>query len=450
MTPAPDDRAGVATALHPDRLGVYRYVLLWGAAATATYQIYFLPALGTYFPLALMLAYAAVPMLRLRQSDRDLALLFAAYALVVVASGAWSPDFGAWANGVAYGCLFFCAFFVSRSFSDAEALPRVLNGFLMLTALNAIMVIVFRLAPGIEDAFFASSLRNVLSNPKLVANYDLFIPNTYDPDKAGGVFGNANTGAAFNLLCMGVALATMGSRGRLGNFVYLALFSLAIMMSGSKSAIMIYAAAASILVFLLFLRVRSAHLRMVLLSVSGSVALVVTLVAIALFDTIGSSEFSQNVSQTSEYRMLLWRVARLTFPDHPIRGLGFGGWFEVLANYAATGVNIAWPPHNSLVMAWADSGIFAVILIAAIWWRVFARLFRHAVHDQSRGPALGALFGLGCVAAMSMGDTFSLFGNQNMAVPLGILVAWGISDRSQREPGTIAPVVSLNRLREAA
>lgn len=424
--------AQAGPAIQVDPLGAYRFALLWGAAATATYQLYFLPALGTFFPLALILAYAGMPTLRVRLADRDIGRLFLAYAAVTVVSGLWSPDFGAWANGMAYGFLFYCAFFLSRSFADSAPVERILNAFLLFASLNAVMVIVFRLSPGIEDVFFASSLRNVFSNPKLVANYELFVPNTYDPDKAGGVFGNANTGSAFSLMCVGITIATMGTRKHLANGILFVLFSLATVMSGSKSAVMIYAAAISILGFLVFLRVPSAHLRLILLSVTGTVATLATIVAIVFFDSIGSSEFSQNVSQTSEYRMLLWRVARLTFPDHPIRGLGFGGWYDVLANYAATGVNIAWPPHNSLVMAWAESGIFAPILLVWIFWRILSRLIRHAAQDEERRPALGALFALGCVSGMSMGDTFPLFGNQNMAVPLGILIAYAVTDRKPR------------------
>lgn len=424
----PQPRGPVTNNAH-DPGGRYRYVLLWLATAAATYQIYFLPALGTYFPAALLLAYAGLLMLRIRQTDVDIAWVFVCYAAIVAVSGAWSSDRGAWANGIAYGFLFYCAFFTARSFTDGGVIARVLNGFLVFALVNGVMVIVFRLSPAIEGAFFDSPLRALFMNPKLLANLDLFLPNTTDPDKAGGIFPNANTGAAFSLLCTGVTVATWSTRGGLRNAVYLGVFSLAVLMSGSKSAVMIYAAAMSAVIFARALRVPNAYMRLALMSMTGMLAVGAALAALLLSDSIGSSDFGQDVSQTSEYRMLLWRVARLEFWQHPLLGLGFGGWGDVLGGYVATGIKSEWPPHNSLVAAWAESGILAPILLAIVWLKVFGRLLRRVAQDADRGPALGALFGLVCVAAMSMGDTFPLFGNQYMAFPLGVLVAWGISDR---------------------
>lgn len=430
-------RTAASHALHaqgPDLTVSYRYLMLFGAVVLAPYQIYFLPAAGTYFPLALFFAYGGLITLRLRSSDVSLMLAFAAYALTVLASGLWSSDRGAWAYGVVYGFLFFYAFFISRSFSRGDELARILNAFLLVSSFNAVLVVVFRLSPGIEEMYFNSSLRELFKNAKLVANFELFRPNVYDPEKSGGIFDNANTGAAFSLLCLGATISTLGTRGRFASAVYLVLFTLAIGMSGSKSAALIFGTGMSVLALVHFLRLRNVYLRMILLCIAGSIAVAGFVVSIILEDSIGETEFGQDVAQTSEYRKLLWRIAWHTFPDRPVLGLGFGGWGDALWTYAATGVNTSWPPHNSLIQIWADSGLVALLFVALFWGMVFMKLIRRARFDSDRRRALGAAFGMVCVAAMSLGDTFPLMGNLNMSVPFGVLVAWGLLERESGQP----------------
>lgn len=411
------------------------YPLLVGAAALATYQIYFFPAAGTYFPLSLFLIYACVPFIRRRTADNSLFVLFVAYLALVFVSGAWSPDKGAWGTSVVYGFLFFAGFFSARTFDDRTALDRVVFWFLLFASINAVLVIVYRLSPALEDVFLGSAWRGLFKNPKLLANIELFRPNVYDPDKAGGIFDNANTGAAFSMLCIGATISTFGVKGRLISLYFFLIFSLAVLMSGSKSAAMIFVAGMSVLVLAAVARVGNAYQRVIGFCLVGLLALATVALVAMVASSVESSDFGRDVSDTSEYRFMLWRAARWSFPQHPIRGLGFGGWSDMLSTFAATGVNVSWPPHNSLILAWSESGIFAVLLLLAIWAVLARRLARSIAADPRASAPVGALFALVSVAAMSFGDTFALFGSQNMTVPLGILVALGISQHPDKSRG---------------
>jgi len=64
-----------------------------------------------------------------------------------------------------------------------------------------------------------------------------FKPNVLDPLKAGGVFDNANTGAAFSLLCVGATLSVFDKINRPLRWFLLILFIVAVGASGSKSAV---------------------------------------------------------------------------------------------------------------------------------------------------------------------------------------------------------------------
>jgi O-antigen ligase len=410
-----------------DYLSLWRSLALMSATLLAPYQLYFLPMAGTFFPLALFFTLACLPFIKLRLFDKPLTLVGGAYFFLAFCSVAWSPDKGSWATSILYGFWMYVAFFTARTFDDPAPLRSILHWFLMIASINAFLVVLFRVATGVKEAYLASPLMGVFKNPKLVANLEVFRPNVFDPDKSGGVFDNANTGAAFSLLCVGVTLATFGYRGRTRSLIFFVLFSLAVVFSGSKSAVMIYIAAMTILGFCAALfSISNAYLRVVALSFGTVAALAMSGLAVIVESSLESTDFGEGVRDTSESRFQLWRIARLTFMQHPIRGLGFGGWGEVLSNYAATGVNVFLPPHNSLIMAWTECGIFAVILCVSFWYLIARRLFRSIGSSPRSLEPIGALFALFCVAAMSFGDTFPLYGNQTMTVPMGVLLALGI------------------------
>lgn len=55
------------------------------------------------------------------------------------------------------------------------------------------------------------------------------------------------------------------------------------------------------------------------------------------------------------------------FWQHPLIGLGYGGWqIKIGILGAQYGVRPDWPPHNSIIEAWATAGIFNSLICISI------------------------------------------------------------------------------------
>lgn len=397
------------------------------ATAVATYQIYFLPVLGTFFPISIFLIWACVPYINKLPEDRSVWIASVIYVVSIVLSIGWSSDFGAWANAVVYGFIYFIAFFAARSVADQAAMERILKTFVYFAAINAILVIVFRFLPSIEAVFLNSGAINLFKNPKRVANLVAFKPNVLDPLKAGGVFDNANTGAAFSLLCVGATLSVFDKINRTLRWFLLILFIVAVGASGSKSAVIILVGGFALCTLFTLSAIKDPFLRVAIVCF-GFAAGVAGIWGIEwLHSAATGSEFGQQTAQTSTYRALLLQIAAKAFFQHPILGLGFGGWGKIMEQYAFLfGVEDYWPPHNGIVLAWTESGVVGAVALVSACLIAMARLVKGMTKSDSRLRATGAFFALFCTFVMSLGDTFPLIGSQNAAVPLGVVVAWGL------------------------
>lgn len=394
----------------------------------ATYQL-FVPLLVTYLPLALIFSLLCIRFVRIDREDHLLFLFFCFYFGNVLVSFQWSSDKGAWISSLVYGFLFFLGYFATKSFRDTNVsenrLSRILDLFLIFACINAILVIIFRLLPEVESYFWSSGLMNLFKSPKRLINIGLFKPNVFDINKSGGVFDNANTGAAFNLLCLGATICLQNILSRIKFFAFVFLFSAAILASGSKSAIGILFLMGCISSFSIFLTKNKAIWQFFFGYFLIGVIAFVLLFWSQITSFVNSSSFMAESLRTMTYRNILWDVAIQQIQKHPYFGLGYGGWVNAIAPYKLMLSGQTLPPHNSLISAWIDTGLVAPISIAAIWLICFIKLFLKYLQTPNT-VQLGVMFSFVSVAAMSMGDTFSIFGNPNIAFPLGFLVAYGL------------------------
>lgn len=417
--------ANSVPAAERDRTRISKILLF--ATAIATYQIYFLPVLGTFFPISIFLIWACAPYVIRRQEDRSVWTASVVYIASIVLSIGWSSDFGAWANAIVYGFIFFIAFFSARTIEDRAAIERVVKVFVYFAAINAVLVIVFRFLPSIEAVFLNSGAINLFKNPKRVANLVAFKPNVLDPLKAGGVFDNANTGAAFSLLCVGATLSVFDRMNRLGRWFLLALFVAAVGASGSKSAVIILVGGFALCSLFTLSAIKDPFLRVAIVCFGLAAAVSGVWGLEWLHSAATGSEFGQQTAQTSTYRALLLQIAAKAFFQHPIQGLGFGGWGKIMEQYAFLfGVEDYWPPHNGVVLAWTESGIVGALALVTACLVAMGRLVKGMTSAETRLRSTGAFFALFCTFVMSLGDTFPLIGSQNAAVPLGVVVAWGL------------------------
>lgn len=398
------------------------------AMVLATYQL-FVPLLVTYLPLALIFSFLCIKFVRINKDDHILFLFFIFYLGNVLVSFQWSSDKGAWISSVVYGFLFFLGYFSTKSFRDRSGsestLSRILYLFLIFACINAILVIIFRVLPEVESYFWSSGLMGLFKSPKRLVNIGFFKPNVFDINKSGGVFDNANTGAAFNLLCFGATICLQNNLSRIRFFTFILLFSFAILASGSKSAIAILLLMGGIMSLSIFLSKNKAIWQFFFgYFLIGVIAFVLFFWG-EITSFVNTSSFMAESLRTMTYRSILWDVAIQQIERHPYFGLGYGGWGDAIAPYKLMLSGQTLPPHNSLISAWIDTGIIAPISITIIWLICFIKLLL-AYLKSPNVFQLGVMFSFVSVAAMSMGDTFSIFGNPNIAFPLGFLVAYGL------------------------
>lgn len=409
-------------------------IVLCSALVASVFQIYTFPVGGFYVPLSLLLALLSVLYVRPASVDRRVMWLTLLYICSMVISVAWSPSLSAWVNGVVYQNLFFIGLFSFSSIRGYEAKRQAFRFFLYGAATNAVVTVVFRIIPAVKIAYLSNPIRSLFINPNTVESVVGNHINVTDVAKSGGyLFFNGNTNAALNMMCLGISICLIQGRGKPSALFFCAIFLAAIIASGSKSALLVSGAVIVIAMILYYLRT-SRHLAVFTV---GSIILSIVLVlfVFGVFDAVLQGKFSQETAHTSGYRIGLLQVAVILFKENPILGVGFGGWQKRLASYADFyGLSPEWPPHNSIVLAWSQSGILSVAVLIALFVYILISLVQSYQRTSGSYRPGGAIIAFMCVTAMSLGDAFALFGNSSMAFPLGCVVAYGLKARSKVRP----------------
>ncbi|HCJ1211025.1 TPA: hypothetical protein NQO03_005664, partial [Klebsiella pneumoniae] len=132
-----------------------------------------------------------------------LVVLFSMSLLLNAISILWSPVIGLWEYQMVFGYIFLITYATFKEIQDTELAGKLIKLFLMASAVNGVLIVIFRLRPEIEAVFILNFLK-LFKNPDRLG-FDTFL-NVWDVDKAGGVFDNANTGAALHLVCVGLVL----------------------------------------------------------------------------------------------------------------------------------------------------------------------------------------------------------------------------------------------------
>jgi O-antigen ligase len=400
------------------------------ALVASVFQIYTVAVGGFYVPLSLALSMLCLLYIAPSSIDRRVMLMALLYMATLLVSIAWSPSFSAWANGVVYQSLFFIGLFSFQSMKNNDARRSAIRLFLLAASANAIVTVIFRIIPALKMAYLSTSVRALFINPNTVESVLGKNINVTDVSKSGGfLFINGNTGAAFNMMCLGMSICLMQGSNKRGPLLLATIFLSSIVASGSKSALLVSVAVIVIAAALYFLRTN----RFLPLLVVGAIVVSIALVLFSsgIFDKVAAGKFSQDTAQTSSYRVGLLQVAGILFRQNPILGLGFGGWERKLPSYADFyGLSPEWPPHNSIVMAWAQAGLLSALVLIALFGYILTALIKSYQKTSGSFRPGGALIAFLCVTAMSLGDPYPLFGNSSMAFPLGCVVAFGLRQRA--------------------
>ncbi|MEI9952475.1 MAG: O-antigen ligase family protein [Pseudomonadota bacterium] len=326
----------------------------------------------------------------------------------------WSPEPIEGLKYLAYLLPFVLIVVAAKSVASAH--PRIIVWTVLVFALGALveaaLVILFQLRPDLENQFLQSSIAGVFITPnELTMLFDQARNNVLDEGKAGGFFINANRAACFLGIAALVVWGFAGAlRSRLLKIVGTVLW-VSVFFTGSKAAAALAVATLMMTWFAPALLPGSRALPRIKV-MFGALVLVAAVTAAAM-----NTEYSQGSRATFDERQLIWAHAQEQFRSHPLAGLGFGGWQLSFAVYAAkVGLNTNYPPHNTLVFIWSQSGLIAALIAAGFMLSVLrfgVRAYR-AVAPEARALPLAMTMAFFWTFIQGMGENFGIVGEMHM------------------------------------
>jgi O-antigen ligase len=312
---------------------------------------------------------------------------------------------------------------------DSELLDAVVLWSVPGLALQSVLSIVFQVNPAIEEQFLRSRLAATTVGPAAAHLYSDLPNNVLDPQKSGGFFVNGNVASLFGgvaalLLCV-AARRTM----RRWLYAFAALALTGSIFTGSKSALIIGAGCALVILFLPHIRKGSAVVAAI------SIVLLTPLAFSLLTGVVGNVAPMFYSASGSSYgaRERLWSRAAQMFQETPILGPGFGGWVEQIGK---VGSRSDIPPHNVLVATWAYSGIVAVVLavvfiVAAIAFGLRVVAAQTTIRD--RRTAAFAVSAIAWTFIHGMGDNTALYGDRQTMILIAVAFGYLYSMMRDRQ-----------------
>jgi len=301
--------------------------------------------------------------------------------------------------------------------------------YFLLLLIPVSLVIIFRLDPSAELDFLHSKVAKVFINPNTIDGlFNGARNNIFDPEKAGGFFVNGNVAAAF----FGInALITYGfSKAYSANWLKIVTLYLTIgvIFTGSKAGIILIVPLLSISFIIPKLFYQKTTLERTVY-----ILLIVNIVYFLLLFSgykIIQSDFAKHIVETTSIRTLIWNYGIEEFTKHPIMGQGFGGWQKGFATYALQhSINEGFPPHNTFLYLWSQSGIFAVLFAMAFIWFIVRYALRLVKSSNRELIGIGiAVFGsYTWVFIHGMGTNFGLIGELHMEIVLAVLLGYSLA-----------------------
>jgi O-antigen ligase len=290
------------------------------------------------------------------------------------------------------------------------------------------LIMLFRMAPTIEARFITSRIAGLFISPNVLASlFDGSPNNIFDANKAGGLFVNANTAAAFAGCCAMLAWHFGGALRRLDLRVIGALNWIAVFFTGSKAGAICAVMVPLAVLVVLFARGR----RPTMLQVA-SACFLLAVVSVALpvaWELYHQSGFTRASSDTLSVRQRIWSFAWAWFKKHPLIGLGHGGWELKFPFYAlANGLNPGYPPHNMFMLLWSKAGIGAALAglafsVSFLWAQL---RFAWTTPGALSGMPLGVFAAFLWVFVQAQGENFGILGEPHITTVLA-LAAGGVT-----------------------
>jgi O-antigen ligase len=269
--------------------------------------------------------------------------------------------------------------------------------------LQSLLIIYFQSNPAIETYFLRSPLSNTFVGPAAMALFSDFKNNVLDPAKSGGLMVNANAASMVAGVGLCLTLILLNRRGAKWLIfpVFIEIYS--IFLTGSKTG-------SSLLVCL-------ALVALALSTPVNPMKKMFALVSAITLGLLGSNTLPNLIPGVNDStqgsfgtRIDIWKVAFEMFQVNPLLGLGFGGWQRDIALYPSAR---GYPPHNLFVLAWANAGLVATLLVAIFMYRVtadFLDLIRIYPVSRVRNEIIFAFLALAWIFLHGLGDNTFIFG----------------------------------------
>ena len=298
-----------------------------------------------------------------------------------------------------------------------------LRALLLGSALEAVLVIAFRLLPSVEIAFLEHPVARLFVPPNtLEALFYTTRNNVLDAAKAGGLFVNANIASAY-LGMSAIAAWYLAESTRATALRVVAVLDWgAVLFTGSKAGLLCALAVPLALAAVSALRAR--RIRPVSV-VAAPLAIAALCALLALRDDL-FDDFGYNTLATIGSREQIWHYAVLMISQHPFAGLGFGGWEQRFELQASLTGGAPIPAHNSLFILWLQSGLPGVLCGLGLVACIYAALVRAArsVDATTAALALGICGAFTWYFVQGLGENFGLLGEAHMTPLLGALLGY--------------------------
>jgi len=140
---------------------------------------------------------------------------------------------------------------------------------------------------------------------------------------------------------------------------------------------------------------------------------------LGLLDTLGEALVG---------RTAIWAYGLSAFIDHPLLGLGYGGWEAGFAAYAAeNGLDRNdFPPHNLLLAVWSKTGLAGLVLTIVFIVMVSGIVIRTLSWPHKLDIKLSAFcaMALGWVLLQGLGENTDIFGEIHLLPVVALLIAY--------------------------
>ena len=342
----------------------------------------------------------------------------------------WSPAPAQALREIVFSAPFLITFLAARQVASKN--PRVivksLYIFCMMGALHSLLVLMMLFAPFLKTAFFASPVAFLFINQNSLdaISSGAQVTTTFGSDKSPGFFVNPNVAGVWSAVAFAATILVRRYRKSVLLNAAALLDLGAIGASGSKASLGLLVLVPLIAWLVLKILPPVGQRRRVVSTVMY--ALVLGAAAYGARLALDHASFMENSEHTLLTRSIMWQHAVNQFFITPWLGQGFGGWTLSFAPvgyaYQYLGIQPTFPPHNSLIILWSQSGLAAL----ALGMMIIFYLLRISIAPRQDPDALMLCYcALGAylfVLIQAMGENYGIVGDIHIKIPLAAILGW--------------------------